>query len=299
MQRHPTAYVRPHIQSHFSLAYLYGPPELYNAVTRNLNIADHIEIDLALCFLQCLSNMYKLLALLQFMTAIADAALPPSGVDVARSSNVVWTDPTWASDGSGAMPIGNGDATSSVWVDSDTGDLRLLLSKSDVFDETSQPVHTGVLRVAFDPPLWQKGTPGHFKQTLDLPTSTVSVSTPLITVSVAFDLNAALRDGVPHQDAAVLHIKATSKTSSSFGVKVTVEPYRVEGAKSALGAGLCAPGVEHADTVVDPTTASSLGLTDTVTWYHYNQHDCEYFNTTISNQGSKMKSLVDHTRIWK
>jgi hypothetical protein len=38
------------------------------------------------------------------------------------------------------MPIGNGDVTSSVWVDEVTGDLRLLVSKSDVFDENSQPV---------------------------------------------------------------------------------------------------------------------------------------------------------------
>lgn len=41
-----------------------------------------------------------------------------------------------------------------VWVEAATGDLRLLLSKSDVFDENSQPVKTGVLRVSFDPPLW-------------------------------------------------------------------------------------------------------------------------------------------------
>jgi len=61
-------------------------------------------------------------------------------------------------DGTGAMPIGNGDGTSSVWVDAATGDLRLLLSKSDVFDESGQPVKTGVLRLTFDPPLW-KGSP--------------------------------------------------------------------------------------------------------------------------------------------
>jgi hypothetical protein len=57
------------------------------------------------------------------------------------------------------MPIGNGDATSSVWVDESTGDLRLLVSKSDVFDENSQPVKTGVLRLSFDPPLWKTVAP--------------------------------------------------------------------------------------------------------------------------------------------
>ena len=75
------------------------------------------------------------------------------------SGEQVWTDPTWKSDGTGAMPIGNGDATSSVWVDESTGDLRLLVSKSDVFDENSQPVKTGVLRLSFDPPLWKPAAP--------------------------------------------------------------------------------------------------------------------------------------------
>lgn len=38
------------------------------------------------------------------------------------------------------MPIGNGDVSSGVWVDKSTGDLRFYVSKSDVFDENSQPV---------------------------------------------------------------------------------------------------------------------------------------------------------------
>jgi len=93
------------------------------------------------------------------MHSMAIAAAPPSGSDVVASSNVVWTDPTWANDGTGAMPIGNGDITSSVWVEDTTGDLRLLLSKSDVFDENSQPVKTGVLRFHFEPPLWAGAAP--------------------------------------------------------------------------------------------------------------------------------------------
>ena len=234
--------------------------------------------------------------LVLWATVVASTADPPSGVAVARSSNVVWTDPTWASDGTGAMPIGNGDATSSVWVDSDTGDLRLLLTKSDVFDEISQPVHTGVLRIAFDPPLWQKTAPaGHFEQTLDLPTSTVTIKTPQITVSVAFDLNAPLRNGLPHRAAALLHVKAAATGKTAFAIKVAVEPYRVEGARSPLGAGLCQAGVEHADVVVDPSPSLIQGLLkepwrdsfrDAVTWYHYNEKDCGFFNTTVANQGA-------------
>jgi hypothetical protein len=79
-------------------------------------------------------------------------AHPPRAHPISRRCTAPHTD------GTGAMPIGNGDGTSSVWVDAATGDLRLLLSKSDVFDESGQPVKTGVLRMTFDPPLW-KGSP--------------------------------------------------------------------------------------------------------------------------------------------
>ena len=37
--------------------------------------------------------------------------------------------------------------------------------------------------------------------------------------------------------------------SAGFGLKVALEPYRVEGAPSTLGAGLCFPAIEHADIV--------------------------------------------------
>lgn len=73
--------------------------------------------------------------------------------------NQIWTDPLWADDGTGQMPLGNGDVTASVWVSETTGDLRVLLGKSDVFDENSQPVKVGVLRVSFDPPLWSSSAP--------------------------------------------------------------------------------------------------------------------------------------------
>ena len=84
---------------------------------------------------------------------------PPSGAEVVSSSNVVWQDPNWASDGTGAMPIGNGDVAAGVWVEKETGDLRMHVSKSDVFDENSQPVKIGVLRLKFTPPLWNPTNP--------------------------------------------------------------------------------------------------------------------------------------------
>ena len=124
---------------------------------------------------------------------------------------------------------------------------------ADVFDETSQPVRTGALRFTFDPPLWNAKAKAAFKQELDIPTSSVTITTPDLIVAVHFELNAPLRDGVPHRDAALLHVTAkpaggNSNSSSTtgggtFGLKVAVEPYRKEGQASPLGAGLCSPGI--------------------------------------------------------
>jgi hypothetical protein len=53
------------------------------------------------------------------------------------------------------VPIGNGDVACNVWVEDKTGDLLFYLAKSDVFDQNSQLVKVGRVRVAFDPPLWK------------------------------------------------------------------------------------------------------------------------------------------------
>jgi endonuclease/exonuclease/phosphatase family metal-dependent hydrolase len=83
-----------------------------------------------------------------------DTHTPIHGLSVAEQSNVVWTSPQWNDDGSGAMPLGNGDITVAAWVSSVTGDLRLVIGKSDALDENSQAVKVGIVRVAIDPPLW-------------------------------------------------------------------------------------------------------------------------------------------------
>ena len=101
------------------------------------------------------------LALLLVPLASAAAAAPPNrlGHAIARAANPVWRTPMWANDGTGAMPIGNGDVTGMVWVDDTSGDLRLVLGKSDAFDENSMKVQVGALRLKFDPPLWEEQAP--------------------------------------------------------------------------------------------------------------------------------------------
>lgn len=61
------------------------------------------------------------------------------------SSSVIWTSPNRNS--SGSMPIGNGDLAANVWAEEDTGDLLVLLAKSDAWDEWGRLLKLGRVRV--------------------------------------------------------------------------------------------------------------------------------------------------------
>ena len=52
-----------------------------------------------------------------------------------------------------------------------------------------------------------RGNRTGYLQTLVLANSTVVIVTEHVTVKAFFDLNAAHRDGVPHGDAAILHVR--------------------------------------------------------------------------------------------
>ncbi len=61
-----------------------------------------------------------------------------------EDANVVWDSPSENSLGS--MPIGNGDIGANVWVEP-SGDLVLLLSKTDAFDDFSRLLKIGRVRI--------------------------------------------------------------------------------------------------------------------------------------------------------
>jgi hypothetical protein len=115
---------------------------------------------------------------------------------------------------------------------------------------------------------------------LDVASATVSIITSSIHVKTWVDLNAPLRNGKPDRSAGVLHVQAetTGGASTTFGLTVTLEPFRTEGARSPLGAANCEPRYEHADSIV-------AGNDDTLTWYHWNHINSTYANDTMRSQG--------------
>ena len=98
--------------------------------------------------------------------------------------NVTWDTPS--KDGSGSMPLGNGDIAAGVYAIED-GDLYLLLAKNDAFTYCGDIFKTAKLRVSLTPNPFVKG--GKFKQTLDLKTGSIQISTDGVKLLIWADAN--------------------------------------------------------------------------------------------------------------
>lgn len=85
--------------------------------------------------------------------------------------DVCWDSPS--RDASGSMPIGNGDCGANVWIEP-SGDLVLLLSKVDAWDEHGVLLKVGRVRIRFSPNALV-GTGVRFRQRLCLRTASIEV----------------------------------------------------------------------------------------------------------------------------
>lgn len=97
-------------------------------------------------------------------------------------ANVTWDSPSENSLGS--MPIGNGDIGANVWVEP-SGDIVLLLSKSDAHDEFNRLLKLGRIRISFTPS--PAKTP--FRQTLRLDNGAIEIRSGDTSARVWVDAN--------------------------------------------------------------------------------------------------------------
>ena len=86
--------------------------------------------------------------------AIPGSAVPldggePAPLDRLDGYDVVYDSP--GPDCTGSMPLGNGDIGLNVWVEPE-GDILLLISKTDAWDESGRLVKVGRVRLRLDPP---------------------------------------------------------------------------------------------------------------------------------------------------
>ncbi|XVJ57959.1 MAG: LamG domain-containing protein [Tepidisphaera sp.] len=115
------------------------------------------------------------LAVMISSLACVCGALPPSNPPTTPPSIIDQYNPVWASpspNASGSMPIGNGTLGANVWVEP-SGDLLLLLSRTDAWSETDRLLKLGQIRLRLDPnPFVGKG----FRQELKLRDGVIEIS---------------------------------------------------------------------------------------------------------------------------
>src|SRR2546421_591823 len=162
--------------------------------------------------------------------------------------NVVWDTPS--KDASGSMPLGNGDIAVNVWVE-ETGDLVLLIGKSDAWDENSINLKLGRVRVMFAPkPV------GRVRQTLDLKTATIHIEMGEARVRVWVDAN-----------RAVIHVQVSGAEVSRAALENwRTEPRVIKTQTGDLFRDLS--GNDPHPTVVSADVVRNDG--ERVVWWHHN-----------------------------
>lgn len=124
--------------------------------------------------------------------------------------DVIWDSPS--NDSRGSMPLGNGDVAANVWVEP-SGDLVLLLSKTDAYDEFARLLKIGRVRIQTDPPLVRPGT--SFKQTLKLRDGWIDIEVGETNVRVWIDAHHPV-------------VQVDMSSPEPVAAKATVEIWRTE-----------------------------------------------------------------------
>ena len=140
--------------------------------------------------------------------AAASSAAAAAAPAVIQRAAVTWHDADWPAE-LGSMPLGNGDVSANAWIERDTGDLLLYLTKSDAFDINALPIKVGRLRLSFEPPLWAPGAKG-WSQTLTVANGTVAVQGEGYSVALLIDANSPV-------------LRVTSSRAAGFAARAEVE----------------------------------------------------------------------------
>lgn len=173
--------------------------------------------------------------------------------------DVIWDTPS--QDSSGSMPIGNGDIGLNVWVEK-TGDLLMLIGKTDAWDENGRLIKLGKVRVKAS-----SSVPGRietFQQRLHLSTGeiTVSIGSPGEQIRYRIWVDA-------HQN--VVHLE--SEADRKLNLQVINEPWRMEARELTGNEVHSAYGVTRGPkpVIVDPDVICAAEMDNSLLWYHQNE----------------------------
>ena len=197
--------------------------------------------------------------------------------------DVVWDSPS--DNSSGSMPLGNGDIGVNVWSETG-GDLLLLISKTDAWDENGRLLKIGRVRVHFAPDPFGAGLP--FQQTLRPEAGEIVLS------AGAEESAAKVRVWV---DALhpVIHIEA--EFAQAVETAVSVELWRTEaqtlpfpvGGVPSFGEHHCPIGLLSPEdkAIVSPDIVLDAGQ-NSLAWCHHNT--ASVWAATMRHQG--LESLM-------
>lgn len=179
----------------------------------------------------------------------------PDGLwrDLARH-DVVWTAPS--EDSAGSMPIGNGEVVVNVWVERQSGDLMLLIARTDALSEVSRILKLGRVRVSFAPSPLQGA--GDFVQKLSLADGTITLRGGGGLVRVFVD-----------SGSDVIHLHGSFDVPRQ--VVATLEPWRTEARTIPKDEHRSAWSAQGAPFELRESADLLLPGPDHVTWAHRNE----------------------------
>ena len=191
--------------------------------------------------------------------------------------NVTWDSPS--QDSSGSMPLGNGDIGVNVWVE-ESGDVVLLIGKTDAWDENSSLLKLGRVRLKVLPL-----SLAPFRQTLHLRTGEIEIQLGEVRLNVWVDAN---------HPTIVIDAQSEGKFEMSASLEVwRTEPRTID--KTQTGDLFKKLGKGERDpypTITWPDHV--LPATDRVVWCHHNErreHDGFQINMRLQGLGGFINQM--------
>jgi len=186
--------------------------------------------------------------------------------------DVVWDSPS--RDASGSMPLGNGDIGLNVWVEP-SGDLLLLIAKSDAWDENSINLKLGRVRIRTRPNLYIDGEAFH--QRLRLRTAEIEIVSAGVRVRIWVNAQ-----------SPVIHIEADGERPFEMEASLEMwrtEPRTIRTQTSDMFKNLAGKNADPYPTIVSPDVVSE-GPADAITWCHHNERrDPDPYEINMRLQG--------------
>lgn len=225
--------------------------------------------------ISCLALVLALLVALPLLpvSAAEDALVQLDSYDV------VW-DTVGTTGANGSTPIGNGDIGANVWTEQN-GDLLLLLSKTDAFDENMELIKLGRVRIHLDPSPFLSGNP--FRQTLRLRDGALEIvagtAAQPVTIRVWADANNPV-------------IRVTAESDGRYDVQVSLELWR--NSERTLQPAEYPTQVKESPNPIKVYPDTVVPHANQIVWYHRNP--TSIWESTLDLQGlESLKERPDVT----